>query len=102
MSELADLKQQLVDLTRERAALVASAQRTIEEANRAYDDKALEIHRKIRKLEPEPVRPMYDEPARVIGKPPKKPKAVKFSLDGMEDWTPEEIEHYKQLKGVTS
>lgn len=103
MTDLADLKQQLVDLTKWRAFVVADAEATIRETNRAYDEEATRLNRAIRRLEPKPERNITDPltSTKTAVEITRKKKTVKFSLDGMEDWSPEEIEHYKRLKGVT-
>lgn len=91
--ELACLRAELAELVAWRANELLTAQAMIDNANRHFDDKAFELHRAIKKLEPppEPTTPTVVT---------RKPRAVKFSLAGMEDWTPEDIANYKRLKGV--
>lgn len=95
MPDLTELRGELLELAKWRAGVVAEAEAAIASANRRFDEEATRLNRQIRKLEPK----SQPEPAPTV-KPPRK-RQPRFSLEGMEDWSPEEIEHYKKLKGVS-
>lgn len=99
MPDLTELRGELLELAKWRAGVVAEAEAAIASANRRFDEEATRLNRQIRKLEPKPQPEPAPKPAPTV-KPPRK-RQPRFSLEGMEDWSPEEIEHYKKLKGVT-
>lgn len=96
MSELDELNAELTRIVRVRADIVAGAMADIERANREFDEAATELHRKIKRLTPKPQAETVVTPVtRKRGRP-----RGELSLAGLEDWTPEEIARYKQLRGV--
>lgn len=94
MSELDDLRAQLSALTNARNAIIETAKRMIVDANRDYDEEAFPLARRIRRLEPPPAPAAPPSPvARGHNKP--------FSLEGTEDWSHEERDHFRKLAQAT-
>lgn len=95
MPEIEDLRQELSDLTRWRAGVVADAYAAINDANEHYDKAALTLHRRIKALEPPPVEetPTPARPAATRKRRPRVPR-----MTGTEGWSAEDIEHYRALQ----
>lgn len=103
MQSVTELRGELAALTRERA-------HAIEQINREFDRKATELTRLIEELEP-PDCPhcgykyghrldcMAHTTAPARPQRARRQRTKSVSLGGTEDWTPEEIAHYKALQG---
>lgn len=92
MSELENLRAELARLTAERNETVAAANATIKEANRTFDQEALILHRRIRRLEPR--EELQSAPPTA---PPPRGKRKPFSMEGTEDWSDEDRRHFAEL-----
>ena len=115
MSEVDDLRAQLAELTRQRAATLTHAENIIRTANENYDRAALAINRRIQELDPTPRcpycgyqyghrAPMSEMCQRLEGKPATQParrprKRLSINIEGMADWTEEERQHFRELAG---
>lgn len=89
---LAELTQELRELTQYRNEVITLCAELSREMNTHYDERALELSREIAKLDP----PVTRVPTPVAPKPRAK-RVKKLDLSGMDDWTPEDIAHFKEL-----
>lgn len=101
-TNLEDLRRELNGLTVGRSRLVAAyllqireIQDSIRTLNREYDRRALALHRKIKALSPpEEIDPITTlTPVRHV----RRKRAKALDLTGTEGWSPEDVEHYRQL-----
>ena len=90
MTELYELEAQVSRLAAQRRLIVSTAEDLIQSANSYFDSTALPIMREISRRRKAEAVPVVRNPRRARKRQP--------SLEGTEDWSPEEVAHYLALQ----